>query len=59
MIEPVSIHIDDMVSDAFKLMHRHKLPGMPVVDDENHVVGFLSLLELMELVVMEQKPSNE
>jgi len=34
------------------------LLGLPVVDDANHVLGFVSLLELLELVQREDA-SNE
>lgn len=49
MIEPVSVQEHDPVSKAFKLMHEHQLSGLPVVDKQNHVIGFLSLLELLAL----------
>ena len=47
MHEPVWVKRGQTVKDAFKRMHEHHLPGLPVVDDRYHVVGYISLLELM------------
>lgn len=37
----------ETVKDAFKRMHEHKLPGLPLVDDRYRVVGYINLLELL------------
>lgn len=37
----------EKVKDAFKRMHDHQLPGLPVVDDTYNVVGYVNLLELL------------
>jgi len=58
MIEPVSVHYADTVKQAFRLMHQHDLTGLPIVDDNNHVVGFVGLLELLDLILKKQ-PSHE
>ncbi len=50
MIDPVAVHADDPINEAFRLMHEHELSGLPMVNDSNNVVGFISLLELLELV---------
>jgi CBS domain-containing protein len=47
MHEPVWVKRDETVKDAFKRMHEHGLPGLPVVDHRYHVVGYINLLELM------------
>jgi len=47
MHEPVWVKRDETVKDAFKRMHKHQLPGLPVVDDRYHVVDYINLLELM------------
>ncbi|NOZ50074.1 MAG: CBS domain-containing protein [Chloroflexi bacterium] len=49
MIETVAVRTDDPISKAFQLMHQHDLSGLPVVNDSNQVLGFLSLLELLAL----------
>ena len=51
MIEPVSVHANDTVGQAFRLMHKHELAGLPIVDDNNHVVGFVGLIELLDLIL--------
>lgn len=47
MKKPVWVKQRETVKDAFKRMHEHGLPGLPVVDDRYHVVGYINLLELM------------
>ncbi len=51
MIEPIAVHASDSVNQAFRLMHQHGLSGLPIVDDNNRVVGFVGLLELLELIL--------
>ena len=53
MIDPVSVHASDTVGQAFRLMHMHNLSGLPIVDDNNHVVGFVGMLELLDLILKE------
>jgi CBS domain-containing protein len=47
MKKPVWVKREETVKDAFKRMHEHGLPGLPVVDARYHVVGYINLLELM------------
>ena len=47
MHEPVWVKRGQTVKDAFKRMHEHNVPGLPVVDDRYHVTGYINLLELM------------
>lgn len=47
MQEPVWVKMEDDLEKAFELMHMKKLPGLPVVDDHYHVVGFINLLALL------------
>lgn len=35
--------------EAFKRMHDHRLSGLPVVDDNYHVSGYVNLLELLAI----------
>lgn len=51
MIPPVSVHTNDPVRMAFRLMHDNQLSGLPIVDDDNHVIAFLSLRELLALAI--------
>ncbi|RUA15240.1 MAG: hypothetical protein DSY55_06710 [Clostridia bacterium] len=59
MIEPLAVHKDDTVAQAFKVMHKHRLAGLPIVDDNNHVVGFVGMLELLKLVLKESSADHE
>lgn len=43
---PVTIHKDATVSDALSLMAEYKIGGIPVVDDENHLVGIVTNRDL-------------
>ena len=47
MQKPVWVKRNETVKDAFKRMHEHRLPGLPVVDERYHVVGYINLLELL------------
>ena len=51
MIDPVAVHASDTVGQAFRLMHKHNLTGLPIIDDNNHVVGFVGLVELLDLIL--------
>ncbi len=43
---PVSLHTDDTVRTAAKLMAERGLKRLPVVDDEDHLTGWLSRVDL-------------
>ncbi len=47
MGKPISVKPDETVRDAFRKIHEFKLAGLPVVDDEGHVIGYLDELELL------------
>jgi CBS domain-containing protein len=49
MRDPISVKMDDSLERAFHLMHENELQGLPVIDDYYHVVGYINMLELMEL----------
>ena len=49
MRDPIWVKRGEKVKDAFKRMHDHRLSGIPVVDDQYHVVGYINLLELIAL----------
>jgi CBS-domain-containing membrane protein len=38
---------DETVRDAFERMHAAKLNGLPIVDEERRVVGYVDQLELL------------
>ena len=47
MLPPVSVRLDDTVRDAFERMHRARLNGLPIVDDDRRVAGYVDQLELL------------
>jgi nitrogen regulatory protein P-II 1 len=50
----VFIQRDDRVKDAFQSMHRYKLSGVPVVNEQHEVTGYINLLELLALYCRSQ-----
>lgn len=59
MQDPVWVKQGETVKAAFKRMHEHKLPGMPVVDENYRVVGYINLLELLALSSLEDQTGNK
>lgn len=59
MRDPVWVKQGETVKDAFERMHEHKLPGLPVVDERYHVVGYINLLELIALCCEPDEESSE
>jgi CBS domain-containing protein len=49
MRAPVGIHADETVKEAFKRMHEHHLPGLPVLDESNRVTRYVDLISLLGL----------
>jgi CBS domain-containing protein len=47
MAKPISVRPDETVRDAFRKLHEFELAGLPVVDDEGRVTGYLDELELL------------
>jgi nitrogen regulatory protein P-II 1 len=47
MQEPVYVRLHDDIQKAFHLVHQRDLPGIPVVDEQYHIIGYINLLELM------------
>jgi CBS-domain-containing membrane protein len=41
--------MDDSVREAFSRMHERRLEGLPVVDKDVRVVGYLGRLQLIQL----------
>ena len=40
--DPVTVKKDESISKAIELMHKGKFHRLPVVDDENHLIGLLT-----------------
>lgn len=58
MSPPTYLTPDSTVADAFRAMHDHRYSGLPVVDEQMHVVGYIDLLELA-LRYLEELPGAE
>ncbi len=58
MIPPVWVKHGETVKNAFKRMHANGLPGLPVVDDRYHVIGYINLLELLAICMDEKDSTN-
>lgn len=46
MSVPVALRPESTVGDAFHAMHEHRYSGLPIVDDDQRVIGYIDLLEL-------------
>ncbi len=55
MDRPVSVRLDEKVSDAFLRMHKNNLAGIPIVSEKNTVVGYLNMIELLALWLKAQE----
>jgi CBS domain-containing protein len=51
----VFVSVDDAVREAFSRMHSQRLEGLPVVDKEMHVVGYLDRLQLIRLWLQQHR----
>jgi CBS domain-containing protein len=58
MTPPVWVKCGETVKEAFKRIHDNDLPGLPVVNDTYHVIGYINLLELLALCQNNQKDSS-
>lgn len=46
-VSPVSVRAEETIRDAFARMHEAKLNGLPIVDDDGKVVGYVDQLEIL------------
>jgi IMP dehydrogenase len=46
IVDPVTIRDNALISDALSLMHRFKISGVPVVDENNLLVGIITNRDL-------------
>jgi CBS-domain-containing membrane protein len=46
-LEPVAVGPTDTIRDAFRLMHLARLPGLPIVDADLRVIGYVDQLEML------------
>ena len=57
MKSPLSVKHKDTVKKAFIHMHDKNLPGLPLVDERYHVIGYVNLLEMLGLCLI-KKPNS-
>lgn len=54
MTELRSVTMQDTLHDAFQKMHRHRLSGLPVIDEAGKVISYLDQLQVLSVWVMSQ-----
>lgn len=45
-----SCHVSSTVGDVLEIMVEKKISGLPITDDENHVIGFISDGDIMKYI---------
>ncbi len=48
---PYTVREDSTIKEAAQLMHDHKVGGLPVVDDNNHVVGIITESDIFRILI--------
>jgi CBS domain-containing protein len=59
MQPPVAVRADDSIGRAFALLHERGLLGVPVVDEEGRVGGYLDSLQLIALWLGAAPPAQQ
>jgi CBS domain-containing protein len=58
MTAPVWVKLGETVKEAFRRMHVNRLPGLPIVDEQYQVIGYINLLELLSLCVQTENDAD-
>lgn len=58
MRPPAWVKMQDSLEKVFHVLHTEKLNGVPVIDDQYHVIAYINLLELMAYC-LRNKGGNE
>lgn len=53
---PVTVHAEDTVAEAARTMARHKVERLPVVDEEDRLVGIVTRRDLLQIFL---RPDDE
>ena len=48
-LDPISVHSDAAMTEAAEILVKHKVGGLPVVDDAGHLVGILCQSDLVRM----------
>lgn len=59
MQDPVYVRLQDNIQKAFHIIHQRGLPGLPVVDEQYHIIGYINLLELMAVCLRSLENGKE
>ena len=59
MQDPVWVKREETAKDAFRRMHEHHLPGLPLVDDRYRVVGYIHLVEVLAACCEERGETSD
>ncbi len=46
ILDPITLHVDSLVSDALDIMSEYKIGGIPVVDEQNTLIGIITNRDL-------------
>lgn len=59
-VRPIAVTLETGLREAALLMIENKIGGLPVVDDENTVVGIITESDLFEILVQQlDRPQND
>ena len=58
IIDPITLKVDAVISDALKLMKENKIGGIPIIDSNNKLVGILTNRDLRFETNMKKKVSE-
>ena len=54
----ISVHADTPLSDVIGLLMEHNITGVPVVDDDNHLVGIISEKDTLNSICVVNAMTN-
>ena len=54
-----SAKAEEPFMEVYRRMQQHRLKAIPVLDDQRHVVGMLSLLQLMHMLIPDEQDLGE
>ncbi len=46
----VAVNVDDTIDHAIHLMIKHRISGLPVIDEQGNALGIVSEFDLLELI---------
>ncbi|HEX4339292.1 MAG TPA: chloride channel protein [Polyangiaceae bacterium] len=58
MRAPISVHSDDNLLTALELMRSERLPELPIIDREGHVLGFIDEATIAQAYLRETAPKT-